>query len=326
MIFSQYAKAQIVQFSQFYSNPLTLAPSYAGAVRSARAVVNYRNQWPETGTFNTYAASYDQHLYKINSGIGFQVLRDEAGEGNLGITQFAASYSWYTNITKDWYIRPGINAKYCARTLNFEKLVFVDMIDNKGNISRVTSEDSPITNKPYMDMAVSLLAYHENYWVGINFDHILTPRSSLFNDQDYREKVMMSAFGGAKFYVGHQSSHRGRHNKEEAQNVVVTALYQYSKTSDQLNIGAYWNKNPFTLGMWMRGIPIASGDSFGNIDAMIFLLGYKIFNLHIGYSYDFSVGELLSISGGAHEISVMYEFEPKAKAKRRHSVIACPKF
>ena len=66
-------------------------------------------------------------------------------------------------------------------------------------------------------------------------------------------------------------------------------------------------------------------ETYGNLDALILILSYKIFDLQICYSYYFSIGELISVSGGAHEISVMYEFMPKAKAKRRHTVISCPK-
>lgn len=319
------ARAQIVQFSQFYSSPLFLAPSYAGTVKASRLSLNYRNQWPEAGTFNTYALSYDQNMYKINSGIGIMAMRDEAGDGCLARTDVGVSYSWYTQMVRKWYFRPGISVKYCKRSIDFEKLVFSDMIDEKGNISRVTTEDPPLSSKPYLDMSASTLFYSEKYWGGVTVDHLLKPKTSLYDDPDYQDNMVMSVFGGAKVYVGKGPTGRGRKNVEDLQSVTFSMLYQWSKVSDQLDCGAYWNKNPFTLGMWLRGIPLASGDSFGNLDAIIFLVGYKIFSLHIGYSYDFSIGELLSVSGGAHEISVMYEFEPKAKAKKRHSVISCPK-
>ena len=95
------SNGQIIQFSQFYSCPLYLAPSYAGAIDASRAVVNYRNQWPEAGTFNTYAASYDQHMDKIKSGLGIMALRDEAGDGNLALTVVDFCYSWYTQVSRD---------------------------------------------------------------------------------------------------------------------------------------------------------------------------------------------------------------------------------
>lgn len=325
-ISAEQVSAQIIQFSQFYSCPLFLAPSYAGAIDNSRLVVNYRNQWPEIGTFNTYACSYDQHFYKINSGAGIMIMRDVAGDGSLGLTDVDFSYSWYTKITRDWTFRPGLKVKYLQRSVNFEKLLFGDMFDEYGVPSKPTGENIPLPKKSYLDMQVSSLFYSDKYWGGFSVDHLLQPKASLYDDDDYREDVKVTVFGGAKLYIGAVPTSRGRRNKDDLQSVSFTLLYERMKVADQLNIGAYWNKNPFTLGAWIRGIPVAvREDTYGNLDALILMLGYKIFDLHIGYSYDFSIGELLSVSGGAHEISVMYEFMPKAKAKRRHTVISCPK-
>ncbi len=40
-------KTQDPQFSQFYSSPLYLAPSFAGATDGGRGILNYRDQWPQ---------------------------------------------------------------------------------------------------------------------------------------------------------------------------------------------------------------------------------------------------------------------------------------
>ena len=34
------------QFTQFYANPLYLAPSFAGATKQHRAAGSFRDQWP----------------------------------------------------------------------------------------------------------------------------------------------------------------------------------------------------------------------------------------------------------------------------------------
>jgi len=325
-LYMQEAGAQIIQFSQYYAAPLFLAPSYAGVCNGSRISANYRNQWPEIGMFNTYAVAYDQNLYKVNSGIGAMILRDDAGDGDLALTTIDICYSWYTKITRDWVFRPGISFKYNRRSLNFEKLIFGDMIDDKGLVTKQTSEYQPLASKPYLDMQVSALFYSEKYWGGISVDHLLKPKASLYDRDEYHEDMKVSIFGGAKVYVGAPTTSRGRRNKDDLQNVTFAALYEYSKLSDQFSIGAYWTKNPFTLGAWVRGIPIAiREESYGNLDAIVLLIGYKIYNLNIGYSYDFSIGELLSSTGGSHEISLSYEFAPKAKAKKRHQVIACPR-
>lgn len=323
----QKAEGQIIQFSQFYAAPLFLAPSYAGECYGSRVSLNYRNQWPEVGTFNTYALAYDQNLHKLNSGVGLMVLRDEAGEGALALTTIDICYSWWTHINREWIVRPGIGIKYNQRTVDFEKLVFGDMINDLGEVKNATTETEPLTRRPYLDIQVSCIAASDKYWGGISVDHLLRPKASLYDDDSYHENMKVTLIGGAKIYVGApQTATKGRQSKEDMQNVTFTLLYDFTKQADNLSLGCYWHKDPFTLGCWLRGIPVAvRAESYSNLDALTVMLGYKIFNLHIGYSYDFTIGHLLSSTGGSHELSVQYEFQPKAKSKKRHSVIACPR-
>ena len=63
-------------------------------------------------------------------------------------------------------------------------------------------------------------------------------------------------------------------------------------------------------------------------DALVFLLGLQITSLQFAYSFDFTLSELSSSSGGAHEISLIYEFElvnPR-RVKRKNKLIPCPTF
>ncbi len=321
------AEGQIIQFSQFYAAPLYLAPSYAGDCFGSRVSLNYRNQWPEVGTFNTYALAYDQHLPKIKSGVGLMVLRDEAGDGALALTTIDLCYSWETNITREWIIKPGIGIKYNQRSVDFEKLVFGDMINDMGEVKNATTERPPLTHKPYLDMQVSCIATSDKYFGGISVDHLLRPKASLYDNDTYHENMKVTLLGGATIYVGApQTATKGRQSKADMQHITFTFLYDFTKQADNLSLGCYWHKDPFTLGCWLRGIPVAvRAESYSNLDALTVMLGYKIFNLHIGYSYDFTIGHLLSSTGGSHELSVQYEFQPKARSKKRHSVIACPR-
>ncbi len=243
----QRVDAQIIQFSQFYAAPLWLAPSYAGECNGSRASINYRNQWPEVGTFNTYALSYDQNLYKINSGVGLMLLRDDAGDGSLALTTVDVCYSWWTKVSRDWVVRPGIGLKYNQRSIDFEKLIWGNMIDERGEIKNIRAEWPGLSNKPYLDMQVSALAYSDKYWGGISVDQPLRPRASLYDDDLYHEDMKITLIGGAKIYVGAPTTSRGRKNKDDLQSVSFTLLYDYSKLSDNIDIGAYWHKDPSHL-------------------------------------------------------------------------------
>jgi len=84
IIFYLTAAAQDAQFSQFYSNALYLAPSFAGASGGSRITANYRDQWIGLpSTFRTYSFSYDHYFSDFRSGIGFLGYKDAAGTVNL---------------------------------------------------------------------------------------------------------------------------------------------------------------------------------------------------------------------------------------------------
>jgi hypothetical protein len=77
--------------------------------------------------------------------------------------------------------------------------------------------------------------------------------------------------------------------------------------------------------MWYRGIPFMTSQAG---DAIIGLVGIKTKSLSIGYSYDFTISNLISSTGGAHEISVVYEFNSVTlgSTHRRIRAIPCPEF
>jgi hypothetical protein len=63
-------------------------------------------------------------------------------------------------------------------------------------------------------------------------------------------------------------------------------------------------------------------------DAIIGLVGIKTKQLHIGYSYDFTISNLIASTGGAHEISIVYEWNSFSLIGNRKKIhaIPCPEF
>ena len=62
-------------------------------------------------------------------------------------------------------------------------------------------------------------------------------------------------------------------------------------------------------------------------DAIIMQLGLYMKNLTIGYSYDFTFSELQTTSGGAHEISLIYEStKPVQRSVKQVPDDSCPTF
>lgn len=334
LFLSEIGTAQIAHYSQFYSTPMTIAPSFAGFTEASRLSINWRDQWPAIpGTFTTYSAGVDNYFKRAKSGVGLLFYRDVAGTGKLGLTEASLLYSYRIkvgekrgNINSEWFLRPGIQFKYARRSVNFEDLIFGDQLLANYQSS---VEAPPSQYKAYIDFTASLLAYTDLYWGGFSVDHLLRPNQSLYGYND-RMSMKWSVYGGAKVLLRDQKNRRVRYGRD-IENVTFAFNYQYWDHFDQLDIGAYWTHDPLILGAWFRGIPIIDkkDKTFNNIDAIIVLVGFKITpDLKIGYSYDMTViRNLFSHTGGAHELSLIYEFNKNLDRRfDKHTIIPCPSF
>ena len=315
-------KAQDPQFSQFYSNYLYLAPSFTGLTENNRFSFNYRNQWPEIPNgFVTYSVSFDKYFEKFRSGLGVLVMNDEAGTGKLRTTNIGIFYSFDFKINNSWHIRPGMNFTYTERAINFETLLWNDQISASGN-SPASAEMVPMNHVGDFDFSTSGLGYSDKFWFGFAVDHLLRPNQSFYfydgaDDNPARVPIKYSVFGGTKF-VKNESLLRPIPTIFQ-----VAFLFKSQERYRQLDLGVYWYRSPIVLGFWFRGLPFHR--EIFNRDAITMLAGYKLRNLSIGYSYDFTFSKLISKTGGAHEISLSYFFKTK-KIKRKPKMVPCPEF
>ena len=304
-------------FSQFYANALYLSPSFAGATNEYRLAVNYRDQWPAVpGVFNTYSISFDKAMPNFNSGIGVLATYDVAGSGNLSTTNIGLLYSYDFNINKEWHIRPGVEFKFYYLGLDIGKLVFNSQITGSGTSPSVTPP--PFDNVADIDFATSALVYNSRTWAGFTLDHLLTPKMSFYgNDATLPVKF--------NFYGGTQILKQTRFRQKTQEILSVAVNFQKQGKFYQSDLGLYFYKDPIIFGIWYRGIPLVTSQVG---DAIIGLIGIKTKQLHIGYSYDFTISNLIGSTGGAHEISLVYEFNNLSlgQLKKRIREIPCPEF
>lgn len=319
---SAIAYGQDPQFSQFYSNYLYLAPSFTGLTENNRLSTNYRNQWPEIPNgFVTYSVSFDKYFEKFRSGLGILVIQDVAGTGRLHTVNIGINYAYDFKISERWHVRPGMNLLYTERGINFNALLWNDQISASGN-SPTTSEMNPMDRVGDIDFSSSVLGYSDRFWFGVTVDHILRPNQSFYfyegaADNPAKVPVKYSFFGGTKF-IKNESLLRPVPTTFQ-----IAYLFKAQEKFRQLDIGVYWYRSPVVLGFWYRGIPLYK--EVFNRDAFTILTGYKLRNLSIGYSYDFTLSKLITRTGGSHEVSLSYYFKTK-KFKRKPKMLPCPEF
>jgi len=128
----------------------------------------------------------------------------------------------------------------------------------------------------------------------------------------------MNVFGGMQIL----RKTRLRHTYQE----VLSVAFNFQKQADfyQTDVGLYYYRDPLIFGLWYRGIPFMTTQAG---DAIIGLVGIKTKQLHIGYSYDFTISNLISSTHGSHEVSLVYEFNSFSIGQRtKIRAIPCPEF
>ncbi len=311
-------KGQDAHFSQFYANPIYMAPSFAGSSGEPRFVLNFRDQWPKVpGNFITYSFSGDYYFPKLRSGVALYFNSDNAGQGKLVTNNIGFSYSYKVKINRDFIFQPGLSAYYHSRYIDYSILNFADEFFGSQFVGS-TSEILPEYKIQHADFAVSVLGYLENYWFGANVDHLMTISPVLRSDFRYSD-MRVDVFGGAKFKI----RTRTRSKKDE---YFQTAFnYWYQNKIHQIDLGAYYNRKPMMIGLWYRGIPLLN--EYSTPDALIYLFGLKYKKYIFSYSYDMTLGKMISRSGGSHEISIIYSLGGTDGVRpKKFKAIPCPEF
>ncbi len=320
------AMGQDPEFSQYYAAPLYLNPAFTGTTSDHRFIANYRNQWPNIARgYVTAALSYDYNMQAYNSGVGFLVSTDQAGTAGMKSSQFNFLYSYRVVVADKWVIASGLSFGYAFRTIDYNRLVFGDQLqfDSK---AQVPSDDPALFNlgmSSYFDFNSGILAYNKTFWLGISASHLNQPNRSLLNQESVLP-IKTSIHGGIRIPLSHSLLKR-------SQEAVLSPSFVYKRQGqfDQLDIGAYFLYEPVVVGLWYRGIPIQQEvKDHMSKDAVVVILGFQLPKMEIMYSYDFTVSDLGSISGGTHELALKYKLEiaRPSKGTKRGKLIPCPTF
>jgi type IX secretion system PorP/SprF family membrane protein len=329
-IFYQQVSAQDPQFSQFYAAPLYLNPAFAGSSGLTRVGINFRNQWPSlNANFVTYSAYFDHFFEDYNSGVGLILLSDR--EGLVGLQSHSAGlqYAYQLRLTENLTFRPGIGVAAATKNLNFNNLVFESQINPLTGYdpNRGSGEDGFNDNVFYFDFGVGGLFYSDQFWFGGSVHHLTEPNQSFADEGVAALPMKLSVHAGYKFPIYSANNTFVFGNIRDI-SITPTAQYKAQGEFDQLDLGLYFTYEPLVLGLWYRGIPFKTLNGFPNNESIIFLVGLTRNNLNIGYSFDYTLSQLGIASGGAHEISIRYEFftgDPRRPSKNVRK-IPCPRF
>ncbi len=311
LLMSNSFYSQDIEFSQFYATKNYLNPAFTGLTEGNSFTTCYRNQWPSIKkAYESHYVNYELKLNKYNAGLGIYFLNDVAGEGSLKRQTLAFQYSKFFRFTKKLYGSFGLRGSYNINSIEWDKLTWGDMIDVRRGFIYNTNQPMGSSFENYFDTGAGFLLYTDKLNGGVAVEHINRPNIGLLNvSNDSKLPIRYKLHLGGKIRLQESP------NATEVY-IAPQLIYTQQGKNKQIAVGSYLIISKFALGVWHR-----VNDSF------IFLIGMEQNDFRIGYSYDLGTNSLINFSGGAHEISLTYNFKQKSyNGKKKYRVIYCPKF
>jgi len=315
MIFSiNVLKSQDPQFSQFYNSSLYYNPATAGITRDLRFSSTYRDLWSKIpGDLSTYFISADYQWSKKNIGIGFLMLSDNEGINRIRTKRMELVYSYRVLQDKDRMLQLGMSVfSINLRDFRNSDFIFTDQLDPVLGVVRQSSflndEVEPVV---YPDWNAGLV-YRQNLLnnitptVGISVSHILRPNISFVNNI-VRLPVKYVVNGNLLTQV---VFNKGKVGRTRIALLNPGFVYEYQKPFQTFTLGSGFDVDPLRFGMWFRNRSLFSDDVY-KFNSIIMHAGIVIsssanHDLIIDYTYDSTISKLEFSSGGAHEITVIY--------------------
>lgn len=316
--------AQDPQFSQYYQAPLYLNPGFTGITPQQRFVLNHRIQWPSLPqAFSTYAFSYDIFVNELRSGFGVLVTTDKMGSAGWRSTMASLQYSYKVKIADNLVFSPGLSFGYGTNGIDRSRLRMGDGLEYAG-IS-LDPELNKLGRQSYFDFGSGFLLYSKAMWLGASFMHMNRANLSVLGEVS-RLPMKTAIHGGIRMKL-----FSGLRSRSSGDYLTPSFIYRMQgNTFSQLDLGVNYHVDPVSVGVWYRGKPFKkSVINTVEQDALIIFLGLYFKQLSIGYSYDFTVSEMQTSSGGSHEISLIYELNAKPSrksSKNKYKLIPCPTF
>ena len=311
-------QGQDPHFSQFYANPLYLNPAFAGVKQCPKVNVNYRNQYPSLGVYQTYSSSYDQYVDALNGGVGVLIVRDEAANGALSLTEASLIYSYHLSVSREFSILFGAQGTFRQRALDWGSLTFPDQIDPFYGFVKPTNEIPPNNNiNSHLDLTFGIVGFTENFYAGVTASHLTQPNEAFLTNNNLPLKI--SAQVGGTIPIGRKRLYNSLDNL-----LIPNVVFQSQGGASQLTGGLSFNRGLITGGLGYRQ---ALGTLSTNPDALVFIVGIAPNEVPwtFGYSYDYTISPLKNTLGGAHEMTMSYQF-PCRTRRTRYNAIKCPKF
>lgn len=265
------------QYSQYMFNPLSINPAYSGSRGVMNGALVYRNQWVSfPGAPNTQVLAINTPLKKVKVGIGFELIRDQIGPKNTMAAY--ASYAYRVPLGKG-KLAFGLGAGFMNYRINWNQISYKDQEDYYAQLSAMS------TTLP--DFKFGMYFNNKKTYAGLSFTHLNTPKyGTLIGDT-----VITTATLNRHAYITIGRAFALGSDFTFSPSIIARSVITLTSSSVDLNLNFRYKEV-----MWF-------GVSARSEQSLVIMAQYAISEkLHVGYSYDMSLGRLKNYHSGSHEI------------------------
>ncbi len=296
-----WARAQLYpQFTNFAQNRLVMNPAVAGSEEYVDIMALYRAQWVGIeGAPSTQTLSAHMPIYRISSGVGLVVINDMLGAQRT--TTIHATYA-YRRKFRFGNLGVGVGVGFFQKAIDGNKLRspegnYTGGIDHEDNFipGQMVSGLGP-------DLSGGIYFNNKKVYAGVSINNLLGSKVTVDGQgasSEIRLPRSLNASGGYTITLNR--------NLNLQPNVQVQTDFKTFQTG--INLILYYKDN-------IHGGLAFRGSTGNNIDGLSALFGVRLVKqLHIGYSYDFSLSKLNQANTGSHEVFARYIINIKDGSK-----------
>jgi type IX secretion system PorP/SprF family membrane protein len=183
-------------FTQYMFNNLYMTPAFAGVDGVTRISAIHRSQWlgyqssfGDGGAPTTQMVSFNTPIYKLRSGAGAYIIRDQLGPQNNLEAQIA--YAYHLGI-KETKLSFGVKLGLYSQTINGKYYRYIQ----EGDPLIVEGKESQV--RP--DLGFGIFYRAEKYYMGLGFNHLLHSKFDFGADSARGALENHINFTGGYFY------------------------------------------------------------------------------------------------------------------------------
>lgn len=318
--------AQDIHFSQYFSTPLTINPSYTGSFSGDyRLGLNYRQQWGSVTvpykSFDIYGdLSFNKNfLHRNYFAAGLYMVSDRAGDGDLSVTKIMGSFAYHLAFDEEKtnFISFGLQAGYVQKSVDFSKFYFDNQWADAGfDLGLPSGENYEAQQTGYADVNAGVsysFTGSENFaaYAGLAFFHLLRPSDSFYGNEENRLGTRPAINAGAIVRLSDQVY------------VYPSMIYMSQKKAHEFLAGGMisYELNTASSNQLFAGFYARFGD------AMIPVIGYQYERWRAVLNYDVNTSSLKAASGGKGAFEISFVYTGWYKKPRGNMIdLPCPRF